>query len=77
MQPSFAGSDTVVEVVTAALGRACEELQPQELKKMWNCLIRKISDCVCNGSLLLLSHLLHILTSTVRFSPRGKISGEC
>ncbi|RZC52306.1 hypothetical protein C5167_020735 [Papaver somniferum] len=64
------GSDTVVEVVTTALGRACEELQPQELKKMWNCLIRKISDCVCNGSLLLLSHLLHILTSTVRFSPR-------
>ncbi|KAI3837631.1 hypothetical protein MKX03_029756 [Papaver bracteatum] len=68
------GSDTVVEVVTAALGRACEELQPQELKKMWNCLVRKISDCVCKDSLPLLSHLLHILTSTVRFSSGGKIS---
>ncbi|KAI3979780.1 hypothetical protein MKX01_013875 [Papaver californicum] len=68
------GSDTVVEVVTAALGRACEELQSQELKKMWNCLIRKISDCVCNESLLLLSHILPILISTVRFSSGGGIS---
>ncbi|KAI3984708.1 hypothetical protein MKX01_039325 [Papaver californicum] len=68
------GSDTVVEIVTAALGRACEELQPQELKKMWNCLIRKISGCVYNESLLLLSHLLPILISTVGFSSGGKIS---
>ncbi|OVA05421.1 Down-regulated-in-metastasis protein [Macleaya cordata] len=71
---SFAGSDTVAEVVSAAFERLCEELPPKELNLMWSCLVDEISGCVGNDGLLHLSRLLSVLISTVRFSNGGKIS---
>ncbi|CAL5416773.1 unnamed protein product [Camellia sinensis] len=68
------GSDSVVEVVTAAFQRLCEELEPTELNLMWGCLYEEITDAVSNGCLLHLSRLLSLLISTVQIDYVRKIS---
>ncbi|KAF8392350.1 hypothetical protein HHK36_022692 [Tetracentron sinense] len=68
------GSDTIIEVVTAAFQRLCEELQLKELHLMWDCLLEEIYDCISNGCLPHLSRLLSILISTIQFTSGGKVS---
>lgn len=68
------GSDSVVEVVTAAFQRLCEELEPTELNLMWGCLYEEITDAVSNGCSLHLSRLLSLLISTVQIDYVRKIS---
>ncbi|XP_077215224.1 ARM repeat superfamily protein [Tasmannia lanceolata] len=67
------GSDIVVDVVTGALQRICEELHPLELNLVWNCLFEEISFCISNGCFLRLSCLLSLLISTLRFCNDNKI----
>lgn len=68
------GSDSVVEVVTGAFQRLCEELEPTELNLMWGCLYEEITDAVSNGCSLHLSRLLSLLISTVQIDFVRKIS---
>ncbi|PSS35668.1 Small subunit processome component like [Actinidia chinensis var. chinensis] len=67
------GSQSVLEVVTIAFQRLCEELEPSDLDLMWNCLYEEIIDAVSNGCSLHLSHLLSLLISTVQIGYIQKI----
>ncbi|KAL6992171.1 hypothetical protein U1Q18_010278 [Sarracenia purpurea var. burkii] len=67
------GSQSLVEVVTAALQRLCEVLGPMELNLMWNCLYEEITDVASNGCSLHLSHLLSVLISTVQIDYIRKV----
>jgi len=71
-----AGSDSVVEVVTAVFQRLCEELDPKELTLMWDCLYEEITDTMSNGCPLHISRLLSLLMSTVQIDYVQKISGQ-
>ncbi|KAF6153049.1 hypothetical protein GIB67_034771 [Kingdonia uniflora] len=70
----FLGSETVVEVVTAAFCTVCEEVLPRNLSLMWDCLLSGISHCIDSKRLLHLNYLLSILISTIQFCKRGKFS---
>ncbi|XP_058180952.1 uncharacterized protein LOC131299427 isoform X1 [Rhododendron vialii] len=58
------GSQSVLEVVTIAFQRLCEELEPTELKLLWRCLFEEIKDAVSSGGSLHLCRLLSLLIST-------------
>lgn len=68
------GSGTVTDVVIAAFERSCMELDPVELKLMWDCLSNEINDCINGGSSLHLSHLLSVLISTIAVDRGRKVS---
>ncbi|KAL6970992.1 hypothetical protein U1Q18_030674 [Sarracenia purpurea var. burkii] len=67
------GSQSLVEVVTAAFQRLCEVLEPMELNLMWDCLYKEITDVASNGCSLHLSHLLSVLISTVQIDYIRKV----
>ena len=70
-----AGSQSVLEVVTVAFQRLCEELEPSDLDLMGDCLYEEITDAVSNRCSLHLSHLLSLLISTVQIGYIQKIYG--
>ncbi|KAI8538103.1 hypothetical protein RHMOL_Rhmol09G0076200 [Rhododendron molle] len=59
------GSQSVLEVVTIAFQRLCEELEPTELKLLFRCLFEEIKNAVSSGGSLHLCRLLSLLISTV------------
>lgn len=68
------GRDTVVEVIVVTFQRLCEELEPEELNSIWDCLHEEIAECVTNRYLLHLNRLLRLLISVVQFDNGRKIS---
>ncbi|GAB4851882.1 hypothetical protein Ancab_031281 [Ancistrocladus abbreviatus] len=57
-------SNTIVEVVSAAFRQLCMELNPKELKIMWDCLYEEIISCMGNGKFSHLTRLLEVLIAT-------------
>lgn len=70
------GAETILEVLVLALQRLCAELEASELELMWACLYEEIIECVSQGHLLHLGHLLSLLASTLQASYIRKISGR-
>nr|XP_018626916.1 small subunit processome component 20 homolog isoform X2 [Nicotiana tomentosiformis] len=68
------GAETILEVLVLALQRLCAELEASELELMWACLYEEIIECVSQGHLLHLGHLLSLLASTLQASYIRKIS---
>lgn len=65
----------MIEVVTTAFQRLCEELEPPALKLMWGCFFDEIKDAVSSGRSLHLSRLLSLLISTVHKDYIQKLCG--
>ncbi|WCJ33154.1 ARM repeat superfamily protein [Euphorbia peplus] len=64
---------TVVDVITTAFERLCEDIELKELELIWNCLYQKIDNALDN-EYQHLSCLLSVLISTVRISNGMKAS---
>lgn len=71
----YAGSQSVLEVVTIAFQRLCEELEPTELKLLFRCLFEEIKDAVSIGGSLHLCRLLSLLISTAHKDYIQKLCG--
>ncbi|XVF65313.1 hypothetical protein PTKIN_Ptkin09bG0238000 [Pterospermum kingtungense] len=68
------GSDVILEVVISTFQKLSEELEPEELTLMWQCLYQEISDSQENGSVLHLSRLLSLLISAIQVNSTRDIS---
>ncbi|KAG9451956.1 hypothetical protein H6P81_004860 [Aristolochia fimbriata] len=68
------GSDTIIEVISVALERACEELAAGELTLILDCSFEQMFDCVDNRDLLHLSRLLSFIVTMVKYGKGKKIS---
>ncbi|KAL9232759.1 hypothetical protein vseg_007829 [Gypsophila vaccaria] len=68
------GSDTVTEVVSTSFQRSCMELDPTELKLLWECLYDKFNVCIRDRSSLHLHRLLSVLISIVSIERGRKVS---
>lgn len=66
MDSSILGSDAVVEVIATAFQRLCEEIDQKELVLIFKHIYQNIGNCMTNGCILHLSHLLSLLISIVQ-----------
>ncbi|XP_074320646.1 uncharacterized protein LOC141657349 isoform X2 [Silene latifolia] len=67
------GSDTVTEILSTVFQRSCVELDPSELKLLWEGIFEKINASVPCKSPLHLCHLLSVLISTVSVDRGTKV----
>ncbi|XP_015574070.2 small subunit processome component 20 homolog [Ricinus communis] len=67
------GVDVIIEVITSAFQRECEDMEPKELAMLWNCLYQKIEKAL-NDDYRHLSCLLSLLISTVSIHDGAKVS---
>ncbi|EEF44174.1 conserved hypothetical protein [Ricinus communis] len=65
--------DVIIEVITSAFQRECEDMEPKELAMLWNCLYQKIEKAL-NDDYRHLSCLLSLLISTVSIHDGAKVS---
>ncbi|KAH9620789.1 hypothetical protein KSS87_018169 [Heliosperma pusillum] len=68
------GSDTVTEILSSVFQRSCMELDPCELKLLWEGIFEKINASVSCKSPLHLCRLLSVLISTVSVDRGKKVS---
>ncbi|CAH9107367.1 unnamed protein product [Cuscuta epithymum] len=68
------GPETVLEVVVGVFQRLCEKMNSSELKLMWDCLLKGITNNVTSGHPVHLCRLLSLLISTVQKKFVGKLS---
>ncbi|XP_068649715.1 uncharacterized protein [Aristolochia californica] len=68
------GPDTIIEITSVVLERACEELPAGELTLVFDCSFEQMLDCVDNGDLLHLSRLLSFVVAVVKYSKGNKVS---
>ncbi|XP_071696721.1 uncharacterized protein [Rutidosis leptorrhynchoides] len=59
-------SNPVVELLISVIQRLCEDLNPSELKLVLQLEREQICECVYNGNLLYISHLLSVFISTMQ-----------
>ena len=69
------GSDTVIEIVITAFER-CMELNPNDLKLIWDCLYKEINGCVTGEYSQHLSRLLSVLILIISADRGRKVSGK-
>ncbi|XP_057544903.1 uncharacterized protein LOC130824041 isoform X1 [Amaranthus tricolor] len=67
------GSDTVIEIVITAFER-CMELNPNDLKLIWDCLYKEINGCVTGEYSQHLSRLLSVLILIISADRGRKVS---
>ncbi|XP_020872517.1 U3 small nucleolar RNA-associated protein 20 isoform X2 [Arabidopsis lyrata subsp. lyrata] len=67
------GPGTVVEVVSLALQRICEDLEAEKLVVMWEYLYKKINKSISNKKSVHLSRLLSLLTAVVKIEKGRKV----
>lgn len=72
---SSSGTDAIIEVISSAFERLCEELEPEELKLMRHCLYDEIDNSITGQSLLHVSRLLTLVISTLQVNSVRKVSG--
>ncbi|CAL9093376.1 unnamed protein product [Musa textilis] len=59
------GQDALLQVTIGIIRRLCNEINPEELKVIFHSLIKEISNCISDGDLEHLNHLLSLLTFAV------------
>ncbi|KAJ8506605.1 hypothetical protein OPV22_007491 [Ensete ventricosum] len=59
------GQDALLQVTIGIIRRLCTEINPEELKVIFHSVIKEISNCVSDGDLEHLNHLLSLLTFAV------------
>lgn len=72
----ISGSDAIVEVISGACERICEDLEAKELSLIFDCLYKEIRESIAENSMVRANRLLTVLVSSVGVDYGRKISGD-